>query len=237
LFIEQETGGGLGRHDVLEGLKHQYRKLRDAGSYERIVLWFDACLFDQSMLCHVLVCIETAGLADRAELLCVDAFPGIDPYDGLGQLNPSQMASVYDRRRPVSAEQVAFAARVDRAFALRDRAALTELSRLPDAPLPWVPAAAARWLLELPDAPGGLRRLERLVLEALETGCEAPPDILAFARAHDTHPLFWGDTTLWSRNNGLASRRPPVVRIEGPGHLLPQWNVGKEIAAFRIHPA
>lgn len=39
IFIEKETGGGLGRAYVLETLQNQYRKLKDAAGYKKIVRW------------------------------------------------------------------------------------------------------------------------------------------------------------------------------------------------------
>jgi hypothetical protein len=233
-FIEDETGGGLPRELVLETLRARYAKLEHAGDYGRIVLWFDACLFDQSMLCHILACMDVRSLA--AELLCIDSFPGITPFDGLGQLSPSQMASLYDRREPVSKGQFLFARRVDRAFAMQDRTALAELAVLRGAPIPWVPAAVSRWLEEQPDEETGLGRLERCALEAVRTGLSTPQDIFAYAAAHETHPQFWGDATLWSRINRLAARKPPLVRIEGPKPYLPQWNAGETLQAYRVHP-
>ncbi len=46
LFLEKVTDGGLDRHHILEILRHQYVKLAEAGTYDHVVLWFDACLFD-----------------------------------------------------------------------------------------------------------------------------------------------------------------------------------------------
>ncbi|HYQ70333.1 MAG TPA: DUF1835 domain-containing protein [Gammaproteobacteria bacterium] len=58
LFLEDVTAVGLDRKYILETLHGQYRKLAEAASCERIVLWFDACLFDQSMLAHILACLH-----------------------------------------------------------------------------------------------------------------------------------------------------------------------------------
>jgi hypothetical protein len=54
-FLAESTGDGLSREYVLETLKAQYAKLKTARRYAGVVLWFDACLFDQSMLCHILM--------------------------------------------------------------------------------------------------------------------------------------------------------------------------------------
>ncbi len=222
LFLENFTAGGLVMNFILETFHDQYQKLAKAASYDRVVLWFDACLFDQSMLAHILACLSLTQIRN-VDLICVNAFPGIQPFHGLGQLQPEQFASLYDSRRPVSGEQFEFAVLADEAFALQDFALLTELSQTASPPLPFMPAAAARWLAEQPDPVTGLGRLERLALEAVHGGCRTPDEIFASVAAADTPPQFWGDTTLWARINGLADRVPALVEIEGPNARLPQW--------------
>lgn len=231
-FIEQFTGKGLSREYVLETLKAQYGKLEHAAEFD-IILWFDACLFDQSMLCHILACMKYLGL-EEASLLCVDAFPSIEPFHGLGQLSPEQLASFFDRRSPVTSEQFLFAERVDRAFALQDLVELEGLAACAYAPLPWVCAAARRWLKELPDPATGLSLLQQLALEAMEAGCGTPLEVFKYVSAHDEPPQFWGDITLWAKINELADREPPLVRIEGPRPRLPQWEGGAELKLFKL---
>jgi hypothetical protein len=235
LFLEEATGGGLERQEILETLGSQYQKLGSAAEYDELILWFDACLFDQSMLSHILACLKIKGI-DTAKLICVDAFPGIVPYIGLGQLRPDQLAPLYPRRQSVTADQFGFAERVDRAFALQDIAAFIELSSCLDASLPWIPAAVTRWLKEQPDQETGLGQLERLALEAIRSGCRTPAEIFASVAAHDTPPQYWGDITLWAKINKLATRRPALVKIEGPTPLLPQWNCQGALDSFQVYP-
>ena len=233
LFLEESTAGGLDRDRILKTLHNQYQRLADAASHELIVLWFDACLFDQSMLAHILTCLSHKGIR-KVELLCVDAFPGIEPFNGLGQLQPEQLASLYANRRPVTDEQFRFAAVVDKAFATQDAALLTELSETTEPPLPWVPAAVTRWLQEQPDPTTGLGRLESLALAAIHAGFDTPGKIFASVAAADTPPQFWGDTTLWAKINGLADHVPPLVQIEGPTDRLPQWESQVSLKEFKI---
>jgi len=232
-FLEQVTGGGLGREFVLASLKDQYEKLAAISENDRIVLWFDACLFDQSMLAHILACMPEEGL-QKTELLCVDFFPGIKPYNGLGQLQPHQLASLYDRRRPVTKEQVDFAKLVDRAFSLQDQELFLKLAKGDDRPLPWIGAAVRRWLLEQPDPVTGLGRLETMALEAIRAGCTKPMEIFDRVADADTPPQFWGDITLWATINSLADLKPPLVRIDGPNATLPQWNGDEKLKEFHI---
>ena len=236
IFIEQETDGGLHREYILETLRQQYRTLERAGTYDNVVLWFDACLFDQSMLAHILACMGEKNLT-RAELLCVSEYPGVTPFHGLGQLSPEQLASLYENRRPVSALQFQFAAMVDKAFAEQSVALLVELSQLTDCPLEWIPAAVARWLQEFPDPETGLGRLESLALRAIRDGCESPGEIFASVANADTPPQYWGDTTLWAKLNRLAERQPPLINIDGPRNRLPQWRSEIPLKAFTIKPS
>lgn len=235
LFLEESTGGGLDRAYILQTLRDQYNKLQEAVSHSAIVLWFDACLFDQAMLAHILTCLDHLQIRE-AELLCVDAFPGIEPFHGLGQLQPEQLASLYPDRRPVTGEQFRFAAVVDRAFAAQDTKILSGLAQGADAPLPWIAAAAKRWLLEQPDPATGLGRLETLALAAVRQGHEIPGKIFAAVAAADPPPQFWGDIMLWGKINGLARRTPPLLRIEGPADRLPQWESALPLKDFRVKP-
>jgi hypothetical protein len=230
-FLEEVTSAGLGRESILETLKTQYLKLKTAKNCEGLVLWFDACLFDQAMLSHIIACLHYLE-NHEAELVCIDAFPGIEPFHGLGQLSPEQLASVYDRRQAVTREQFYFAERIDRAFALQDMSAFVELSQWSDAPLPWIPAAVTRWLQEQPDGVNGLGRLDQLALEAIRLGHHSPAEIFTHVSANDTPPQFWGDITLWAKINALADRN--MVRIEGPTRRLPQWEGITDLKLFRV---
>jgi hypothetical protein len=219
-FLAATTGGGLDSEHILETLRNQYRTLKEATNCNRIVLWFDTCLFDQSMLAHILTCLHLKEISN-VELICVDAFP----EDGLHQLHA-------DRRHPVTEEQFQCAELADQAFATQDHVLLAELSEQTHAPLPWIPAAAKRWLQEQPDPVTGLGRLETLALMAIREGNESPNKIFKAVATADTSPQYWGDTTLWSKINALADRTPPLVQIHGPSTHLPQCEYS--LADFRI---
>ncbi len=234
-FLEGQTGGGLKRAQILATLRAQYQVLIDAIPSTLVRLWFDACLFDQSMLVHVLTCLDVRGVGP-VELICVDSFPDIVPYHGLGQLTPDQLASQIDRRFAVSGEQFDFAREVDAAFAEKKIPALTALSRLATPALPWIPAAASRWLEELPDNSSGLGKLQRLALDAIRSGCEVPSTIMKAVAEADTPPQYWGDSTLWAKINELAERKPPLVEIKGPGKHLPQSMALGDVDEYRVGP-
>ena len=236
IFLSDMTGGGLSLKEIRETFDEQYARLEKINADDHVVLWFDGCLFDQSMLVHILACLDTLQ-KNRAQLLCIDSFLGIDPYHGLGQLSPDQLSAQYKSRKPVTDEQFAFAVRVDLAFAERKQQTMVDLSRTDNALIPWIPAAIRRWLEELPDRKTGLGKLERLALEAVNNGCERPWQVFRQVAQADTPPQYWGDITLWRKINGLADRDPPLVSIVGPAPRLPQWKSELPLGEFIISPA
>lgn len=234
VFIEEMTGGGLARQEILHTFASQYERIAALPPEANVVLWFDACLFDQSMLVHILNCLQYRSVTRRVELLCIDQFPGITPFIGLGQLSSDQLASCYHARIPVSRPQFDFGCQVDAVFAERDLARAALISSQGQAPLRWVPTALSRWLQEQPDQETGLGRLETMALEAIRGGRAKPWEIFKRVAATETDPQFWGDTTLWTKINGLADRRPPLVRIKGPKSRLPQWIGESNLDQFEI---
>jgi hypothetical protein len=235
-FIEQMSGGGLRAGEVLATFKEQYGRIADLSEDVQVVLWFDACLFDQSMLVHILNCLDMKKIRAGAELLCIDRFEGVEPFIGLGQLSPLQLASVWPDRRPLTGEQFSYAARIDHIFAENDFHRAEQISKQHGAPLPWVSAALKRWLEERPDPATGLGRLESMALDAVRAGYCKPWDIFNHVAAAETPPQFWGDTTLWLKINNLAGRRPPLVTITGPSERLPQWICSVDLNEFAVRP-
>lgn len=236
IFLEQCTAGGLDQAYVLETLQEQYCKLSEMPADTQIVLWFDACLFDQSMLCHILTCLQHLKRS-QVELICIDAHPRIERYNGLGQLQPSELTASYPTRQPVSPEQFEFACQVDRAFAEQDLAAFQALAAQSQAPIQWIPAAVKRWLQEHSYADSEFGRLEYHALAALRAGHHSPAEIFTAVAQADTPPQYWGDSTLWAKINGLADRTPPQVRIQGPSPRLPQWQSEHPLAEYRVYLA
>lgn len=232
-FLDAGTDGAIGLKPIFNALKKQYAALENTSAYDRVILWFDSCLFDQAMLVHLLARLYEKR-AQPVELICVDSFPGIVPFNGLGQLSSTQLLSLFETRRPVTEPQFQFAVRVDEALATRNIPTISEMAVLTEVPLLRVPAALARWLQELPDATTGLGRLEQLALAAMRNGAVTPMEIFAAVAAADVVPQFWGDTTLWAKINGLSERQPPLVHIEGPAPRLPQWESPLDLDSFRI---
>jgi len=232
-FLEGLTGGGLSKTLITKTLKDQYKKIDNLEKYDKIVLWFDACLFDQSMLAHILTCL-LAKKYFSVKLLCVDKFPEIVPYNGLGQLTPLQLEKLYPMRKPVTTAQFQFAKKVDAAFATQNFGILNEMAIKKDLPLPWVSNAAKRWIEEQPNSKTGLGKLETLILSAIKNEIKKPWDIFKYVAKKDSLPQYWGDSTLWQKINELADKKPSRIKINGPKKRLPQWKSNIDLNLFEI---
>ncbi len=217
-------------------LKRQYRELKNsAESGTHCVLWFDACLFDQSMLVHILACMSVFGVGE-AELICPETFPGMPRFNGLGELSAKQLASLYDSRTPLCGIHFKYAERADYAFARRSPELLRRIAEERSAPLEFVPAAAQRLLEEIPDPDTGLGLLEKLAYESVCEGASTPAEIFKKTAGKDAPPQYWGDSRLWRILNRLASREKPLIKISGKYSQIPSFAAPEDLRDIVITP-
>jgi len=106
-----------------------------------IVLWFEHDLFDQLLLIRTLDLLArpkdaksagspsaasgfgetlSSGSSRTVSLICIDRFPGVDRFIGLGQLSADQLVSLYPTRKPVTTAQYAIASEAWQAFRSAD---------------------------------------------------------------------------------------------------------------------
>lgn len=238
-FISDYTGGGLKPETIVLDLVQQYEKLEKAFSYKLILLWFDQCLFDLSMLAHILSCLRTLSEINTKnntiiKLICPAHFEGIEPFNGLGQLNPEQLLLLLDTASDVTDEQFEYSIEVEKAFSSQDLNAFEKLASEVNPAIPGMPIAFRRWLQEQPDAETGLGWLEKTALEAVKQGKTKPGEIFRYVAEADEPPQYWGDTTLWKKINSLADRKPPLLKVVGPEARMPEWLSKYPLSEYQI---
>ncbi|HUL09470.1 MAG TPA: DUF1835 domain-containing protein [Candidatus Acidoferrum sp.] len=189
------------------------RLLAAAAGFERIVLWFEHDLLDQLQLLQILSWFADhergqAGL----DMLCIDSFPGIVDFGGLGQLTPAQMGSLRGSEQPVTAGQLALAKAGFEAFGAGDPRRLVEVLRRDFAPLPHLRPALARMLEEYPWQGDGLARSRRQLLWSVKT---SGGDLAAMFRVctHMEAARYLGDIVFLDYAEGLAEAREPALRF------------------------
>jgi hypothetical protein len=177
-----------------------------------VMLWFEHDLYDQLQLIQLL-----ATLADQpetsSEMICINAFPGVERFYGLGQLSAPQLASLWPQRRRVTQAQITLGARAWKAFCSPDPLALRQFLSSDLAALPFLRAALERQLEEFPAAPDGLSRTERQILRIVAAGKQTFDDIFR-ANQEDESAPFLGDSTFRSRIDAMIDARVPLLTRE-----------------------
>lgn len=191
------------------------RRLEEASTATEIVLWFEHDLYDQLQLIQILDrlhLLETSESIRHVSLICIDRFPGPDPFFGLGQLNAVQLTSLFPHRTPVTPDQRALASHAWEAFTAPDPGQIDALLEASPAPLPFLAAALRRHCEEFPATENGLTRSERQILTSLSDGATTPSDIFTTSQSYEQAP-FMGDLTLWSILIDLATGSEPLLRL------------------------
>jgi hypothetical protein len=185
------------------------------GEYDEVVLWFEHDLFDQLLLIRALDALHDQS---NLSLICIDRFPGVEPFYGLGQLNAGQLASLTDTRSPVTPDQYALAQHAWAAFGAADPrelaqvAHLTTTSKRAHAVLPFLGDALTRFLAEYPSVAHGLSRTEEAALSVLRDGPSSAGELFRAVQARETSP-FMGDWGFYAILRGLASAGTPLLGI------------------------
>ena len=184
--------------------------------YDEVVFWFEHDLYDQLLLIRALDLVHDR---QNVSLICIDRFPGVEPFYGLGQLNADQLATLTDTRVPVSIDQYALAQHAWAAFRAPDPRALVQLADLSTQPgrardtLPFLGDALMRFLAEYPSVAHGLSRTEELALGALREGPTTAGLLFRATQSRERHP-FMGDWGFYDILRRLASARTPLVTID-----------------------
>src|SRR3954451_13008877 len=101
------VGQKLDHDEVLRDFRLRDEHLASASRYREIILWFEHDLLDQLQTLQILDRLAGAELAGtRLSMICINSFPGIDPFRGLGQLDRAQMATLLDKASVVTIQQL-----------------------------------------------------------------------------------------------------------------------------------
>jgi hypothetical protein len=209
------AGAGRGERfeSVLADLERWAAALDQRGEYSETILWFEHDLFDQLALIQVLDRIGSVPSPAPVTLICIDRFPGHPDFKGLGQLEPRELATLFETRQKVSPAQIDLASRAWRAFRSADPTAIEELLQGDTSFLPFLGPALARHLEEFPWVETGLSRSESRLLQLV---ADKPNPIReVFPRMHDGESAFYiADSSLWDLVKRLGMLDPPLVVVD-----------------------
>lgn len=192
------AGPDMDLTDVERGFQLRDSHLQAAPDYDQVVLWFENDLLDQLQILQILDWFSDADLgATTLELICIDNFPGIEDFRGIGQLDAVQMASLYTERRHVSAETLAVAKLGWAAFRSDDPQHLLEFTTRDLGGLIFLKKALLRHFEEYPNTGTGLSRTERQLMLLAKDKSSDPVELFIQNMNFET-ALYIGDWTTYS---------------------------------------
>lgn len=192
--------------------------LREAIACDEVVLWFEHDLYDQLQILQILDILAAEMRCDTLSMVCIDRFPGIDPFHGLGQLSPEQMGGLWPERQPLGLRHLDLARTAWRAFTAGKPSGLNAVRAADTDDLPFLDAAMARLMAEYPSTDDGLPRTERWMLEAVAAGVDRPG---ALFRDHlEVEPApYHGDWSFWWRLAFLCDGPQPLLAVDSGGRF------------------
>jgi hypothetical protein len=181
--------------------------------YQEIVFWLEHDLFDQLLLVrHLGWLANQRPESGRFSLICIDRFPGVEPFHGLGQLEAGQLLSLFPQRRPITGPQLALGRRAWQAFTAATPFHLQQLADTPSADLPFLAGAVQRYLEEYPAVGTGLSRTESTIMETLAQGSSSPERLFLAVQAREER-VFMGDLSFLEILQGLASPEAQLIQL------------------------
>ncbi len=179
--------------------------LKAADRYDTALLWFEHDLLDQLQILQILDWFSAFGPKDTAiDIICVNSFPGMPNFRGIGQLDADQLASLIHLRRPVTENMLQLAASGWAAFRSGDPNDLLAFLGGDLEALPYLATALSRHLEEFPDAATGLTRTETQLLRLIGNGTHAPQRLFVQNMDLET-ALFIGDWPTYGTLGALCT--------------------------------
>jgi hypothetical protein len=197
-----------------DDLLQQQETLSTLGNHEEVILWFEHDWFCQLHLVYLLQYIAEMNLPQIVlSLVCINKFPGKENFRGLGELNPEQMASLFDKRTAVTDAQKHLAQQVWQAYCSPMPEALTSLLHQDTSALPFLKAALQKHLAQFPSTQNGLGIIENTALQLLQDGHKKFSELFpAFGKAEPVFGL--GDAQFWNNLKRLAQATEPALLID-----------------------
>ncbi len=180
-------------------------------AHKEVILWFEHDLYDQLQLIQLLDWFSRHDRdATTISLICVNAFPDIAHFIGLGQLNASQLRSLYETRRPLTESELTLGSEAWKAYCSPDPKVLEAFLRKDTSALPFLKAALRRHLEQFPALQGGLSRTQRQILEVVASGVHKPLEIFRATQEKEESP-FLGDSPFWLYLSHLCTGKKPFL--------------------------
>ncbi len=226
----------------LNGFVQRDKTLIDSVLMDEVVLWFEHDLLDQLQLAQILDYFYQNNTSPGSlSLICINRFPGISNFRGLGQLSTSELQSLYPTRVRISDAHLLTAAKVWKAFCSSTPSAMHDVlfqatSRSSSEPgtntwldcFPFMYNALLRMCEEYPWTQDGLTLTERQILTLIQGGVSNPNRV--FVDNMDLESvLYIGDWRTFTHIKQLCEQPNPLIEVENRSSF--QHPMSNEVSA------
>ncbi len=217
-FLEARAQHLSKAYDIdLEIVRAEQRLQQDAlasfSDHEEVVLWFENDLFCQVHLIYLLNWFAQRELGKtKLSLICIDQFPGVQLFHGLGQLNEQQLTALFPQRKEVTSAQLELGTRAWQAYSSPDALGLVALRDSDTSALPFLHRAVANHLQRFPWTRTGLGRIESVALRLIAAGNHDFKKLFpAFFRRESEYGF--GDAQFYLTLKRLANAPTPLLTL------------------------
>jgi hypothetical protein len=194
-------------------LRRQEEALSTFSNHEEVVLWFEHDLFCQVQLIYLLDWFAQRDHDHtKLSLVCIGEFPGVEYFRGLGQLNETELASLFPQRQEVSPSQLELGSKAWRAYSSPNPSDLLSLMGSDFSSMPYLERAFIKHLQRFPSTENGLGRVGNVGLGLIAQG---------YQRFRSLFPAFvsresgygFGDAQLYLELKQLAKAPEPLLTL------------------------
>jgi len=180
---------GIDKQTYYTNVVQELEKLKTAGEYEEIILWFEFDLFCQINMLFVLYYLQSlTSPLPPVSMVAIDAHAEIPDFKGMGMLAPRHFPPLFEQRALLGPEDLQLAAATWDAYCQPSPLDLEALSSSTSANLPFLGKAIKAHLKRLPAIDNGLNSIEHFFLQRL---------MLGKYRWYDLYAQFWKEMKIY----------------------------------------
>ena len=214
-------------------LRAMHEALASFSDHDEVVLWFEHDLFCQVHLIYLLHWFAGRDLGrTKLTLICIDEFPGVQIFHGLGQLNEEQLLSLFPQRHEITAAQLELGSKAWAAYCAPDALSLIALLKSDMSAMPFLKEALSKHLQRFPSTHNGLGSVENAALKLIPAGYGNFRALFpAFVRRESAYG--YGDAQLYVAMRRLALAPRPLLK-QNNGHAWSMDAVQILLSSFEI---
>ncbi|MCG8050298.1 MAG: DUF1835 domain-containing protein [Candidatus Thiodiazotropha endolucinida] len=228
---------------AVKELTGDYDALERIRDYQRVCFWFEHDAYDVLVFIKLLHFLrDRTKRAEQMAFICVDHYPGVARFNGIGQLPVETMPLLWQQFAPLEEQQIEFGGQCWEAYTASTPEALSRIVNLQSPAFPQILPALKRHIRELPWRADGLSLSERLTLQILhEQGSQDGAKLFYHWYTSVYEPLaFMGDSSYWKVLSHLAEARRPAIELLKGSSKPVDWQVsltgfGRKLLAGEGH--